>query len=283
MTPLNVLMLIVVIMLMISLGLTLQLRDFTKIITSPKPFLVGLFAQMILLPLTALLLITIFKMPPIYSIGIMLIACSPGGPGSNLFTAFAKGDIALSICLTGFANLASIITMPTIMAWTFIAYLNQVKNIPLSFTNTLIHMSFTVLLPIVLAMFVRHRWSKIALRIAPPLQKLSLTLLLIAVLGYIYQYRDIFINHGPTLVGIIALLIIITMLLGYIVALLFKLNKKSQKAIIMEVGIQNAGQSILIAIHPLLLNDPRWAFPAMIYGVTMYFIVLPYMLIAKKI
>lgn len=119
MNILSIIMLSAVVFMMISLGLNLGGSDFLRVIKTPRDVLVGLVGQTVLLPLTAFFLVVLLEFDPFYGIGIMLIACTPGGASSNFFTSAVKGDVALSIGLTGVANFLSVITMPLIMAWTF--------------------------------------------------------------------------------------------------------------------------------------------------------------------
>ncbi len=98
--------------LMFDLGLTLQLKDFYMVVTRPKAFFVALFGQIVLLPLIALGLGWAFKLTPVFFIGLMLIACSPGGSSSNVFSKLADGDVALSVTLTAMSSLLTLITLP---------------------------------------------------------------------------------------------------------------------------------------------------------------------------
>ena len=94
---------------MLGLGLGLKLEDFTRVLKTPKDFIVGFISQLIILPLVAYLLIIILKTPPEIAIGVMIIAAAPGGVTSNIMTKFADGDVALSISLTAIISLLSII------------------------------------------------------------------------------------------------------------------------------------------------------------------------------
>ena len=82
---------------MLGLGLGLKLEDFTRVLKTPKDFIVGFVSQLIILPLVAYLLIIILKTPPEIAIGVMIIAAAPGGVTSNIMTKFADGDVALSM------------------------------------------------------------------------------------------------------------------------------------------------------------------------------------------
>ena len=106
---------IILALIMLGLGLGLKLEDFTRVLKTPKDFIVGFVSQLIILPLVAYLLIMILKTPPEIAIGVMIIAAAPGGVTSNVMTKFAKGDVALSISLTAISSVISIISVPLIV------------------------------------------------------------------------------------------------------------------------------------------------------------------------
>jgi BASS family bile acid:Na+ symporter len=106
---------IILALIMLGLGLSLKIEDFTRVIKTPRDFFIGFISQLIILPLVAYLLILILKTPPEIAIGVMIIAAAPGGVTSNILTKFANGDVALSVSLTAVISLISIITVPLII------------------------------------------------------------------------------------------------------------------------------------------------------------------------
>ena len=102
-------------LIMLGLGLGLTLGDFVRVIKNPKDFLVGFICQLIILPIVAIILILVLKIPSELALGIMIIAAAPGGVTSNILTKFANGDVALSVSLTAIISLLSILTVPFIV------------------------------------------------------------------------------------------------------------------------------------------------------------------------
>ena len=102
-------------LLMFDLGLTLRFEDFGRVVTRPWPIVIALFGQLVLLPAIALGLATAFKLTPVFFIGLILIACCPGGSSSNVFSKLAKGDVALSVTLTALSSIITLFTIPVIM------------------------------------------------------------------------------------------------------------------------------------------------------------------------
>ena len=99
---------IILALIMLGLGLSLKIEDFTRVIKTPRDFFIGFISQLIILPLVAYLLILILRTPPEIAIGVMIIAAAPGGVTSNILTKFANGDVALSVSLTAVISLISI-------------------------------------------------------------------------------------------------------------------------------------------------------------------------------
>ena len=102
-------------LIMLGLGASLTVKDFTRVAQNPKEFFVGLVCQLVLLPIIAYLLIIILKTPIELALGVMLIAAAPGGVTSNVLTKFADGDVALSISLTAITSLISIVSVPYVV------------------------------------------------------------------------------------------------------------------------------------------------------------------------
>ncbi len=105
-------------LLMFDLGLELRPADFKLIARQPRPVLAGLIGQIILLPALAWAVAAVADLQPVFFIGVMLIACSPGGSSSNVFSMLAKGDVALSVTLTACSSVITLFTIPLIMAFT---------------------------------------------------------------------------------------------------------------------------------------------------------------------
>ena len=145
-------------LLMFDLGLALKPADFKLIAERPKPVLIGLFGQIVLLPLIAWGIILIansglkfngvdFSLSPLFVIGLMLVACSPGGSSSNVFSMLAKGDVALSVTLTACSSIITLFTLPLIMAWVT-ASVGEAVNIHLPIGKLLIQNIVLMVVPI---------------------------------------------------------------------------------------------------------------------------------------
>ena len=206
---------------MLGLGLGLKLEDFTRVLKTPKDFIVGFVSQLIILPLVAYLLIIILKTPPEIAIGVMIIAAAPGGVTSNIMTKFADGDVALSISLTAIISLLSIITVPFIIFTS--ADLFGITNIAenISMIGIAFKMFLVVTVPVILGMIIRKFANDLIIRNMKIINKISIGLFCIVFIAiYIEEWDSIvmFITKA----GAIALTLNVTMMVtAFYICLLY--------------------------------------------------------------
>ena len=184
--------------IMFVLGLGLTGADFLRVIKQPRDFFVGAFSQVVLLPIVAFILVTIWPIAPELAIGVMIIAAAPGGVTSNLLTSFAKGDVALSISLTAIISLLCVITIPFIVL-TSVGLLGD-SNIPqdISLLSMSRDMFLIVTVPVILGMLLRRVASGIALKFEPIAKKISIVLFVLVLLGAIAAERENVISYFCT-------------------------------------------------------------------------------------
>ena len=108
----NILLPLSLLFIMLTLGIGLTIQNFKNIIKQPKALAVGLVNQMILLPLIAFIIMLIIKLPSEMAVGMMILACCPGGVTSNMLTKIAKGDTALSISYTAIVSIITVFSLP---------------------------------------------------------------------------------------------------------------------------------------------------------------------------
>lgn len=269
-------------LLMFDLGLTLQMSDFKVFLSRPRPVLVGLLGQLILLPLTAILLTTFLNLPPVFAVGFVLISCCPGGSSSNVFSMLAKGDVALSVSLTALSSVITLFTLPLIMeAYVQHTNLLQGATITLPVGKLLMQNLITMLLPIALGIVVRHYASRAAMRMEKVLSKIAFPcLILLATLFFIKEYDAIKDNIGQMGIAILVLLLV-CITLGGLLSRLFSLKGNERRTIVIEIGMQNAAQAIALAASPFVFNDARIAIPGIIYALLMNVVLLTYVGVIK--
>ena len=140
--------------IMFSLGLGLTTRDFARVVKAPKDFIIGATAQIVILPAVAFILVSLWSLPPELALGVMIIAVAPGGVTSNILTAFARGDVALSISLTAVIILLSVITIPLILVFSYRVLLGgQLGDV--SVLGTALSVFLIVTVPVAIGLLTR--------------------------------------------------------------------------------------------------------------------------------
>lgn len=270
-------------LLMFELGLTLRIEDFKLFRKRPRPIIAGLIGQIVLLPILAFLLGSIFHLEPLFFIGIILIACSPGGSSSNIFSMIAKGDVALSVSLTAFSSIITLFTIPFIMefATRFIgSNLNMDVHLPV---GSLIMQNLVLMLfPIVAGILMKHYRPQTAEKFHKVLSKAAFPALILLASVFFIQHHDTITAQFGKLGLCISVLILLAMAGGMLIAKLMRLNSKEVRTLIIEIGMQNAAQAIAIASSPFVFNNDIIAIPAIIYALMMNVILLIYVGIVKR-
>ena len=264
-------------LLMFELGLTVKLADFQLLAKDPKPVLVALFGQIILLPIIAFALASVFHLTPLFYIGVVLIACCPGGSSSNVFSMLAKGNVALSILLTALSSIITLFTIPFIMS-TAVTWIGNTMNseIHLPMGNLLVQNILLMFVPILLGAFVRKKWNKTADKLDRVLSKIAFPALLLLAGVFFVQHRQTIYDNIQVLGTCITLLILLAIGGAAILSRMFKFNTSTRRTIVIEVGMQNAAQAIAIASSPFIFNNGVIAIPAIIYALMMNVILLTY-------
>ena len=256
--------------IMLGLVLSLTVADFQRVAQFPRPVLVGLGCQMLILPAACLLIAEAFGLPPELAVGLMLLAASPGGATANLFSHLARGDVALNITLTAVNSVLSLITLPLIVNLAMSHFMGEGRSIPLQ-ADKVIQVFAIVLIPVGIGMAVRSRRPAVAERLGRPVKNVSIVLLVAIVAATIVKERDTLLGSFQE-VGLAALTFnLVSMLIGYLVPRLVKIEKRQAIAIGMEIGIHNGTLAIAIASGPTLLNNSAMAVSPAVYSVIMFF------------
>ena len=268
----------ILIVLMFQLGIEIDRQAFVEVARKPQAVIAGLIGQLIALPLIALALGLLFNLPPIYFMGLVLIACCPGGSSSNVFSMLAKGDVALSITLTALSSVITLFTIPLVMeAAATVASAQMGVEIELPIGKLLVQNIVLMFLPMALGALFRKLWPKAAGKVQVVLKKFAFPALIILISVFFAQHFDTIIANIGCLGLIVAALILLAMDTGLLLVWLFKLREAARRTIIIEVGMQNAAQAIAVATSPLIFNSVEMAIPAIIYSLLMNVILLGYL------
>ena len=272
---------IILALIMLGLGLGLKIDDFTRVLKTPKDFLVGFFSQLIILPLVAYLLIIILKVPPEIAIGVMIIAAAPGGVTSNILTKFANGDVALSISLTAVISLISIITVPLIIFTS--ADLFGITDISqnISMTGIALKMFLVVTVPVILGMIIRKFAENFVNSKIQIFEKLNIILFIIFFIAAFYEERESFIDFLMQAGFITFILNITMMIVAYYLGKTFASGIKQQKCIALECGLQNGTLAIFVSTQ-IFGTDIVYITPTAAYALIMYITGLIFVFLLKN-
>ena len=273
----------ILIVLMFLLGTDLTKKSFTDVAKNPKGVLFGMVGQLILLPAIAFILGWMLNLPPIYFMGIVLIACCPGGSSSNVFSMLAKGDVALSVTLTALSSVITLFTLPIIMEFVsrFVSIHSDMQiELPV---GKLIVQNLVLLFVTLFAGLLFKRYApEAAVKTNKVLSKAAFPALMILAFVFFLQYTQEIYDNFLILGLTISLLILLAMLCSYTLAKISRCNQAVRRTITIEVGMQNAAQAIAIASSPFIFNSGEMAIPAIIYALMMNVILLIYVFILRK-
>ncbi|MEO0405986.1 MAG: bile acid:sodium symporter family protein [Cyanobacteria bacterium P01_A01_bin.135] len=256
--------------IMLGMGLGLTIGDFKRVMVEPKAVALGLVAQLIGLPVVGFLLASLFPLSPELAVGVIILAACPGGPTSNLMTYLVRGNVALSITLTALSSLITVFTIPLVVNLAMQQFLGEAAALQLPFLTTVIQIAVITLIPVSLGMALHHYAPRFAAQVEKGVKWLSIAFLTLIIVGLLAKERANVVSFFLQVGGVTLALNLSTMLLGFAIATLARLDLPSKKAIAVEVGIQNGTLAIAVASAPTFLNAPTMAIPAAIYSLIMF-------------
>ena len=267
-------------LLMFDLGLSLRLEDFGKVVRHPGAIVVAMVGQLVLLPLIALGLAWTFHLPPVFFIGLVLIACCPGGSSSNVFSKLAGGDVALSVTLTALSSIITLVTIPFIMQGAT-QLVGESVGITLPVGNLVKQNLVLMLLPVLLGIGLHYLWPKGAAKVDKVLTKLAFPLLLVLITIFYIQHNRTIIDNIGVLGLCVTVLILVAIGCSSLLSRLVKNSPEQRRTVVIEVGMQNAAQAIAIASSPLIFANEEMAIPAILYSLMMNVVLLIYVAVVR--
>lgn len=253
--------------IMLVMGMGLTTKDFKRVFTYPKAFALGLSLQMLVLPVLALTIAWGFNLSFIATTGLFLVSLAPGGATSNLFSALAKADVALSVSLTAVTSVLVPFSLPLVLGLYLTAVDNPAKQFDLPVAKMMMQLVVITLLPVLVGMLLRYRFTASVTKYYSLMTKLAgfsllLVILLIISTNWHVMVKSISVDGAAALS-----LAFCGFLLGFLISKTLGLPSQSVKTISIEVGLQNAGTAMMVAL--VVLQQPELAFVPMIYGLLM--------------
>lgn len=263
----NVILPLALAIVMLGLGLGLTAEDFRRVAAMPKPVVVGLAVQTVLLPGVAFVLAKLFGLSPELAVGLMLLAASPGGATANIYSHLAKGDVALNITLTATNSLLCLLTLPIILELSLAHFLGAGNYVPPPVRKVL-EVAVIILVPVLVGMAVRRRAPEFAARMDRPVRAFSL-LVLVGVIAAAVALEWERLPGYFAAVGLACLAFnLLSLWAGYALPLALRLPRRQAIAIAMEIGIHNGTLAIFIALN--VLGNSVISIPAVAYSLMMF-------------
>lgn len=254
--------------IMLGMGMSLQVADFQRILVQPKSIGIGLVNQILLLPLIGFGLCMLFGLSGPLAVGIMILAACPGGATSNLIAHLCKGDSALSISLTAFSSMITIITIPFIVNFALVYFGQESATVQLPVLRTILQVFLITLLPVFIGMQIRRKYADFAIQSERFVRIMSAVFLALIIMAAILKQKEeiveFFVRSGPVALA----LNVLSMGIGFLSARLIGLEARQRITIAVESGIQNGTLGIMIATT--LLKSPEMSIPPAIYSLIMF-------------
>ena len=270
---------IVLALIMLGLGLGLSVKDFTRILRTPKDFFVGFFSQLVILPIVAIGIALILNLPEALAIGLMIIAAAPGGVTSNVLTKFANGDVALSISLTAVVSLISIISVPFIVI-TSADILGVTISSNISMLGIALKMALVVTVPVIIGMVIRGFAEDFILSKINIINKITGWLFVIVFAAIWIEEKDNILTYLADAGLAVLILNVVMMTLAYFIAKKFVSGVAQQKCIALECGLQNGTLAVFVAT--LIFDDVAYMVPTGAYALLMYITGFIFIYILRK-
>ncbi len=264
--------------IMFSLGLGLTLDDFTLVFREPKAFGIGLTNQMIVLPIVGFGIATLADLDGELAVGIMILACCPGGVTSNILTKLAKGDTALSISYTAVVSVVTVVTLPLIIGFSMDHF--GVVGDDFNIVELGLQVFLLTTVPVLIGMATRKYRPNFSGSMENIVNAAATILFVIIVLAAIASEWDTLMENigklGPAVVALEVLMLTI----GFQSAKILDLESIRATTVSIESGIQNA--TVGITVGGLVLASPdgglsTLSLPSGVYGALMYLVIAPFM------
>lgn len=243
---------------MFGMGMTLSVGDFKLVLKEPKGVIIGVLAQFIIMPSLAYILAKVLQLSPEVAVGVILVGSCPGGTASNVMTFLSKGNTALSVTITSITTLLAPILTPAIIYFLASEWLN------VSAGDMFLSVVKMVLIPIILGIIVKLIFKNKTNAVNGAMPIVSVVAIVAIVAAVVSGSRDKILDTGLLIFAVVILHNSLGLLLGFFVSKLLKLNYEDQKAVSIEVGMQNSGLGAALAMAHF---SPLAAVPSAIFSV----------------
>lgn len=244
--------------IMFGMGLTLQPVDFALVFKRPLPVLIGVVAQFVIMPLLAIIVVWLLRLPAEIAVGVILVGCSPGGTSSNVVSYLSRGDVALSVTMTSVSTLLAPILTPLLTLW-LAGEMMDVSASAMAWSIVQV-----VLIPVVAGLVVRLLLPDVVKAVLPVLPWASVIAISMIVAIVVAGSRDQLATAGLTVLIAVILHNTFGYLLGYLTGKFTRQPETTRRTMAVEVGMQNSGLAASLATQYM---TPLAALPAAVFSV----------------
>jgi len=228
---------------MFTMGLTLKAADFKRILQDPRPILVGVLLQFILMPLLAVVLAKMFELSNQLTAGLVLVGCCAGGTASNVISYLARADLALSISMTVCSTLVGVVATPLLTGF----YLSTTINVDT--IGMLVSIIQIVLIPVLAGITLSHFFPELIRPLTPALPALSILIILTIIAIVVALNSDSLLEVGALTLVAVVLHNLGGMCGGFYLSRLMGFDTRQSHTIAIEVGMQNSGLGVALALE----------------------------------
>ncbi|MCL3776889.1 MULTISPECIES: bile acid:sodium symporter family protein [unclassified Actinomyces] len=246
--------------IMFGMGLTLTPPDFALVVKRPLPVLIGVLAQFVIMPLTAVLLTWLLHLPSAIAVGVVLVGCAPGGTSSNVISYLARGDVALSVTMTSVSTLLAPLATPLLTQWLAGAYMPVNAG---AMATSIVKM---VLVPVIGGLVVRMLLPRLVARVLPAMPWVSVLGICYVVMAVVSGSAGKILSAGATVLAVVVLHNLIGYLLGFVTGKVLVRDERVARTTSIEVGMQNSGLAATLAAGHFA-STPETALPGAVFSV----------------
>lgn len=283
-TPIDLFTGFVTSLILFGIGLTLTVNDFKKIFVQPKAVVVALGFQMIALPLLAFLICFVAPIKNEFKVGLIILACSPGGSTSGFISYLLKANIALSVSLTAINSLLTLVSIPLLVSLALSVFMAESTHITLPIVPSVVQIFVVIIVPTFIGVAVRHFYENFAIRIEKVVRVLMIVLLLVV---YIIKFfaspenggANILVSDYVEILPVAVIFNLVCIIFGYFFIKLFSLDHKTGITTSVETSVHNTPLAILLASS--VIGDQEMVKPILIYSLFSFWTPLIFGFIAN--
>lgn len=258
----------VLMIIMFGLGLSLTGADFTRVVRTPRPAIVGILGHALILPLAAFAVLSLWDFPPLVAGGLIILAACPGGVTSNAVVYAGRGDVALAVSLTAISSVVTVFTIPLVVNFGLAQFAGMDASVQLGFIDTVKRLGTLVLLPLFSGMTIKYFLPRIAEAVEGYFRILAMIIFAVILIVSIVIATTVDYSDVRFAFIAVVLLLLIASSGGYAISRLARLDTMRTMTVVIETGVQNTATAYLIG--GTILKEPGLILTPAVYSVMMF-------------